>query len=90
MQAERAVSRALGGSCSMPLAAHGVWHGATLTLRVVLGHAQTPLAPLLRAQASAPVLTDEQARALGEHAAQTLHDAGANDYLDAAAPGPTR
>lgn len=90
VQAERAVSRALGGSCSMPLAAHGVWHGATLTLRAVLGHAQTPLAPLLRAQASAPVLTDEQARALGEHAAQTLRDAGAGDYLDAAAPGPTR
>jgi hydroxymethylbilane synthase len=90
VQAERAVSRALGGSCSMPLAAHGVWHGATLTLRVVLGHAETPLAPLLRAQASAPVLTDEQARALGEHAAQTLRDAGAADYLGApAAAGPT-
>ena len=30
VQAERAVSRALGGSCSMPLAAHAVWQGDTL------------------------------------------------------------
>ena len=29
-QAERAVSRALGGSCSMPLAAHARWRGGTL------------------------------------------------------------
>jgi hydroxymethylbilane synthase len=27
VHAERAVSRALGGSCSMPLAAHAVWQG---------------------------------------------------------------
>ena len=84
VQAERAVSRALGGSCSMPLAAHAVWHGETLTLRVMLGHAQTPLAPLLRVHASAPVHTDAQARALGTHAAQTLRDAGAAAYLGAA------
>src|SRR5258706_1946199 len=76
VEAERAVSRALGGSCSMPLAAHGVWHGHTLTLRAVLGHALTPQAELLRAQASAPVHDDAQARALGEHAAQTLREAG--------------
>ena len=86
VQAERAVSRALGGSCSMPLAAHGVWHGETLSLRVALGHAQTPAAPLLRAQASAAVYTDDQARALGEHAAQVLRDAGAAGYLGAAGP----
>ncbi|MEO7008517.1 MAG: hydroxymethylbilane synthase, partial [Caldimonas sp.] len=30
--AERAVSRALGGSCSMPLAAHAQWHGDELVL----------------------------------------------------------
>ena len=70
----------------MPLAAHGVWHGETLSLRVALGHAQTPAAPLLRAQASAAVYTDDQARALGEHAAQVLRDAGAAGYLGAAGP----
>jgi hydroxymethylbilane synthase len=84
VQAERAVSRALGGSCSMPLAAHARWQGDTLTLRAVLGHAQTPLAGLLRASESASVQTDSQARALGERAAQALRDAGAAGYLDAA------
>ena len=87
VQAERAVSRALGGSCSMPLAAHGQWHGDTLALHVVLGHAQTPLAPLLRVGKSGTVHTDAQARSLGERAAQTLREAGADAYLAAAAPG---
>ena len=88
VQAERAVSRALGGSCSTPLAAHAVWRDDTLLLRVVLGHAQTLHAPLLRADACAAVQTDAQARALGERAAQTLRNAGASAYLGAAvAPG---
>jgi hydroxymethylbilane synthase len=85
VQAERAVSRALGGSCSMPLAAHAVWHGEALSLRVALGHALTPAAPLLRAQASAVVHTDDEARALGAHAADVLREAGAAAYLGAAA-----
>ena len=85
VQAERAVSRALGGSCSMPLAAHARWHGAaTLSLRAVLGHAQAPGAPLLRVELEAPVQTDDDARALGERAAQGLRDAGAAGYLEAA------
>ncbi len=85
VQAERAVSRALGGSCSMPLAAHGVWHGETLTLRAALGNALKPESPLLRAQVSGPAYDDAQARALGEHAAEMLCESGAADYLDAAA-----
>jgi len=84
VEAERAVSRALGGSCSMPLAAHAVWHGETLTLRVALGHAENTLAPLLRAQVSGPAHDDAQARALGVHVAQTLREAGAEAYLGAA------
>src|SRR5258706_1753095 len=52
VEAERAVSRALGGSCSMPLAAHATWRGDTLALQVALGHAQQLRAPLLRAAAS--------------------------------------
>jgi len=35
--AERAVSRAMGGSCSMPLAAHGQWQGQTLRLAAAWG-----------------------------------------------------
>lgn len=37
VSAERAVSRAMGGSCSMPLAAHAVWDGATLRLNAAWG-----------------------------------------------------
>jgi hydroxymethylbilane synthase len=84
VQAERAVSRALGGSCSMPLAAHAQWQGEMLSLRVVLGHAHTPLAPLLHAAERGAVRTEAQARELGERAARTLRHAGADDYLAAA------
>ena len=85
VHAERAVSRALGGSCSMPLAAHAQWHGDTLQLRATLGHAQQPLQPLLHISLQEPVATDAAARALGERAAQALRDAGANEYLASAA-----
>ncbi len=81
VQAERAVSRALGGSCSMPLAAHARWQGGTLVLQAVLGHAQQPLAPLLRCTAEGAAETDAQARALGEQAAASLRALGAVGYL---------
>jgi hydroxymethylbilane synthase len=81
VQAERAVSRALGGSCSMPLAAHATLDGDAMTLRVALGHALTPASTLLRATQQAAVRTDAQARALGEAAAQSLRDTGASAYL---------
>jgi hydroxymethylbilane synthase len=84
VEAERAVSRALGGSCSMPLAAHAVWQGKHLALRVVLGHAQTLTAPLLHATLSAEVGDAAAARALGETAARALADQGAAAYLAAA------
>ena len=80
-QAERAVSRCLGGSCSMPLAAHAHWVGDELHLAVALGHAEETERPLLKAQLSAVVQTDAQALALGEQAAQALRDAGAQAYL---------
>jgi hydroxymethylbilane synthase len=84
VHAERAVSRALGGSCSMPLAAHAQWFGDTLTLRVALGHAQMPHEPLLRAVDHAVVFTEQQAQTLGERTAQMLRIAGAEHYLNAA------
>ncbi|MDE2505012.1 MAG: hydroxymethylbilane synthase, partial [Burkholderiales bacterium] len=46
--AERAVSRALGGSCSMPLAAHAVFEGGRLALAAALGDGADPRRPLLR------------------------------------------
>ena len=85
VQAERAVSRALGGSCSMPLAAYAHWQGEVLELNVALGHALTPLAPLLRAVVQASVADDRAAMALGDRAAQALRDMGGGAYLAAAA-----
>ena len=86
--AERAVSRALGGSCSMPLAAHARWQAGTLTLEAALGHGASPLAPLLRASVHAEVADPAAARALGERAAAALRDLGASAYLDALEPAP--
>ena len=83
VQAERAVSRALGGSCSVPLAVHGQWRGERLWLRAALGHPEQPLAPLLRAEVEEPVADDAQARALGERAAHVLRAQGSAGYLAA-------
>jgi len=88
VEAERAVSRALGGSCSMPLAAHARWLGGTLVLEAALGHGTSPLAPLLRASVRADVNDRDSARALGERAAEALRDHGASAYLDALEPAP--
>jgi len=80
-EAERAVSRALGGSCSLPLAAHARWQGDTLCLDAALGHAEQHTAPLLRARATAAVADVAAARALGQQAAAQLRDLGAGSYL---------
>lgn len=85
VHAERAVSRALGGSCSMPLAAHAVWQGESLCIDVALGHAQDLVRPLLRTRLSAAVADDAAADALGKNAAAQLRELGAADYLAAAA-----
>jgi hydroxymethylbilane synthase len=85
VHAERAVSRSLGGSCSMPLAAHGQWIGAKLCVDAVLGHPQQPGLPLLRASVEGPVADDAAAEALGERAAALLRERGAAPYLQAAA-----
>ena len=85
VHAERAVSRALGGSCSMPLAAHAVWEGGVLRLDAALGHAQELSRPLLRTQLRAHVAGEAEAAALGERAAAQLRADGAESYLGAAA-----
>lgn len=74
--AERAVSRAMGGSCSMPLAAHGQWRGQTLHLAAAWGDLEGN-APLVRAQGSATVTSLEQADALGLEVAAQLIRSGA-------------
>ena len=79
--AERAVSRALGGSCSMPLAAHAVWQGTELVLDAALGDANNVRRVMLRTRVGAAVRDEGQARALGESAAGDLRKAGAGSYL---------
>ena len=87
VHAERAVSRSLGGSCSMPLAAHAVWQGDRLVLDAALGDAENTGRPLLRTRVAALIASsgDEAstraASALGEQAAAQLRSLGADLYL---------
>ncbi len=81
VSAERAVSRTLGGSCSVPLAAHARWHGDELVLHAALGDSAQPQRVLLRATGSAQPADESQARALGARVARALFEQGASDYL---------
>ncbi len=85
VQAERAVSRGLGGSCSMPLAAHAVWEGSLvsghLRLSAVLGSADRTDAPLLRHTAAAPVVSAQDALDLGAKVVSALLQQGAAIYV---------
>jgi hydroxymethylbilane synthase len=75
--AERAVSRAMGGSCSMPLAAHAHFDGEYLQLAAAWGDPDQP-GVLVRAR-SADVIADvTQAAALGENVAMRLRAQGAH------------
>ncbi len=89
--AERAVSRTLGGSCSMPLAAHARWRGSRLELQALVGHPERHAAPLLRASAAGEVADEAGAEALGRRCGEALVGAGAAAYLGLAierSPGP--
>jgi hydroxymethylbilane synthase len=83
VHAERAVSRTLGGSCSMPLAAHATWHGDVLQVDALLGHPERTALPLLRASASGAAPDVAAADAIGRHAAALLRERGAAAYLPA-------
>lgn len=74
--AEREVSRAMGGSCSMPLAAHATFSGEYLQLRAAWGDAERP-APIVRAQSAAAVADIAQAVQLGAEVAAKLRAGGA-------------
>ena len=75
--AERAVSRAMGGSCSMPLAAHATLSGATLSLRAAWGDPEGATT-LVTADAHASTDGLQAAEALGLSVAQALRDGGAH------------
>jgi hydroxymethylbilane synthase len=83
--AERAVSRRLGGSCSVPLAAHALLtDSGLLTLDAAWGDVDG-VQPLLRARQQATVTTLEQAEALGTAVAEQLLAQGAHCAPKAAA-----
>ncbi len=82
-QAERAVSRALGGSCSMPLAAHAHWQQGVLVLEAALGDGERTEQPLLKARVTGLPLRTDEARQMGAKVAQALRDQGAEAYLPA-------
>jgi len=76
--AERAVSRAMGGSCSMPLAAYAQWHtDGSLRIDAAWGDPEGG-ATLARAHEEGEVASLDQAEALGARVAQTLRRAGAH------------
>jgi len=74
--AEREVSRAMGGSCSMPLAAHATFSGEYLQLRAAWGDADAA-GSLVRAQSAAVVADLAQAVQLGAEVASRLRAGGA-------------
>jgi hydroxymethylbilane synthase len=84
VHAERAVSRGLGGSCSVPLAAHAQWRGAVLQLHAALGDADAPARPLLHARTEGQAADVAAAEALGAAAVATLREHGAASYLHSA------
>lgn len=71
VSAERAVSRVMGGSCSMPLAAYATLNGETLHIRAAWGDPEG-VQPLVRAEAQGSATTLAEATALGEQVARTL------------------
>ena len=86
--AERAVSRAMGGSCSMPLAAYATLHGEQLNIEAIWGDPEGRIA-LVHAQASAVVSDVEAASRLGEQVAASLKAAMARAGATAPVEPPT-
>ena len=74
VSAERAVSRVMGGSCSMPLAAHAVFELDALYLRAAWGDPEGG-SSVVRVEGRSPVHTLQEAVALGEQVAKQLQAA---------------
>lgn len=69
--AERAVSRAMGGSCSMPLAAYATLAKDQLSIDAAWGDTEGRL-PLVRVHLNGPVTDLDSAAALGQQVAEQL------------------
>lgn len=79
VSAERAVSRALGGSCDVPLAAYSVWEGRDLYLRAFV--ATTDGQKVCRAEQKLTLDSMSAADAMGLSVAKDLIDQGAMALL---------
>lgn len=79
VRAERAVSRRLGGSCQVPLAAHAEWDGATLRLDAFV--AMPDGSRQVHASGAQEVTDAAQAEQLGSTVAADLLAQGAADML---------
>ena len=75
--AERAVSRAMGGGCTMPLAAHATLEGGRMRVRAAWGEVEGG-PDLVTAEHSAEVADAAQAEILGARVAADLRAAGAH------------
>ena len=71
VSAERAVSRVMGGSCSMPLAAFATLEGTEMSIRAAWGDPHGQL-PIVEEQAQGRVPDEAAAVALGEQVARAL------------------
>ena len=83
--AEREVSRRLGGSCEVPLAAYAQWQGSqgdTLELRALV--ASQDGQQIVRSAGNASVQTEAQAVSLGAQVANELIAQGAQNLIDLA------
>jgi hydroxymethylbilane synthase len=67
----------MGGSCSMPLAAHATLSNSQLNIQAAWGNPEDLHAPLIRAQAQGDVITLAQAEQLGLQVATQLRTQGA-------------
>jgi len=86
VEAERAVSRALGGSCDVPLAAHATWDGGDGERMHLASRVSMPDGSRAAyAQACAPVTNEAEALALGDTVARALLAQGARAVMDALA-----
>jgi len=74
VSAERAVSRVMGGSCSMPLAAYATLQGDTLRIQATWGDPEGVL-PLVHAAAQGTVRDGAAATLIGEQVARQLQAA---------------
>ena len=88
VSAERAVSKALGGSCLMPLATHAQIVGQRMHLHAIWGDQRAPIPRLVSSDLQATVNSVDEAQLLGVQVAALLQNQGAPRLAKDAPAGP--